>query len=108
MIPLKTTLLALMIAAAPYGLLAQPTVAGNWDVTFDTPQGPNTITVTLQQDGEKVSGSLSSPFGSVPLTGTVTEEQLQLVGSAEVLGQKQEMHVRAKFEGEGFAGTVVF
>ena len=37
---------------------AQTTVAGNWDVTINSPQGASTSLVTFKQDGDKVSGIL--------------------------------------------------
>ena len=30
---------------------AQGSVAGAWEITIDTPQGPNASTLTLKQDG---------------------------------------------------------
>ena len=36
---------------------AQTNVAGNWDVTINSPQGANTSLVVFKQDGDKVSGS---------------------------------------------------
>ena len=50
---------------------AQNSVAGAWEITVDTPQGPNTSTLNLKQDGDKLTGDLASQqMGSTPVTGT--------------------------------------
>lgn len=53
-----------VLAAAP--AFAQANVAGDWDVTLNSPQGATTIHATLKQDGEKVSGVLKSAMGELP------------------------------------------
>ena len=48
---------------------AQTTVAGNWDVTINSPQGANTSLVVFKQDGDKVSGVLKGRGGRVAIRG---------------------------------------
>ena len=57
-VALSTALLALLAVPAT----AQD-VSGDWDFTFEAgPQGPQTITVTLTQEGASVSGTAMLPM----------------------------------------------
>ena len=53
-------------------------VAGDWDLSINGPEGVITATATLKQDGEKVTGSITSPQGTVELTGTVKGKTLNI------------------------------
>jgi hypothetical protein len=105
---LKPTLLAAAFLLLPYSAFSEGGVTGNWQVTFDTPQGANTMTVRLDEDKDKLTGVLTSPFGSVPLTGTISDGRLQLSASVDALGRKFDMLVGAKLAGDELTGTVKF
>jgi hypothetical protein len=77
-----TITLALLISALS-ALAAD--VAGAWTLTIDSPQGPVEVTLTLKQDGDKVTGTLGTPRGSTDVTGTVKDKDLAL--NTEVQGQ---------------------
>ena len=53
-------------------LSAQSTVAGTWELAITGPEGPITAGAVLKQDGEKVSGTLTSPQGETQVAGTMT------------------------------------
>ena len=76
----------LVVALAPGLALAQTGPAGDWELTIETPQGANTVDLSLKLDGDKLSGDLSSQMGSVPVTGTAT-------------GQRVAAHRRARHPG---------
>jgi hypothetical protein len=40
------------------------TLAGTWNVVVNTAQGDRTISLTLQQEGERITGSISGPLGA--------------------------------------------
>ena len=55
---------AAVLALIPAGLFAQAAdVAGEWDVTVNSPQGTNQGLLTLKKDGDAWSGSWKSPRG---------------------------------------------
>ena len=60
------------------GLSAQNSVAGSWELSINGPEGPITATADLKQDGEKVTGSITSPQGSTELSGTFSGNTLSL------------------------------
>ncbi len=69
-----------MIAAIIAGAVALPAqsgVAGNWSLSVDSPQGATQATLRLAVDGGTVKGSLSSDAGELPLSGTVSGDQVK-------------------------------
>jgi len=52
------------------------TVAGNWNISMDFGQGPTDIAAVFKVDGKKVTGSLTSQMGEVPLAGEFAEGKL--------------------------------
>ena len=100
-------LAATFVLMAPIAAHAQTTnVAGAWDITLSTPQGENTVNVTFKQDGDKVTGTLSSPMGEVPLTGTATAGNLKVVGNIDAGGAQLEMGFTGKVAGDTVDGMV--
>ena len=75
--------------AAPIALVAQApvNVTGKWIFTVETSAGSGMPTVTLKQDGEKLTGHYSSQnFGEVDLTGTVKGMAIAFMFGADVQG----------------------
>lgn len=96
--------LVLGFTAAP--AVAQDNVAGAWELTMETPQGANTVNVTLKQDADKVTGEMTSPMGSVPVTGTFTGGTLALTANIEVQGMAFALGFNGKVAGDTFNGNV--
>jgi len=91
--------------------LAQPvpvSVAGDWDVTVQSPQGTNTVLVTLKQDGEKLDGLFKSPLGELPFTGTLTGSDMKFTFSFPVDGQPLLITMTGKVDGDAIAGKADF
>jgi hypothetical protein len=99
-------LLFVALLAAP--AFAQVNVTGDWDVTIESPQGTNTVKMTLTQDGEKVSGLFKSPMGELPFDGTLTGADLKCTFALPVQGQSLEIVMTGKVAGEAIAGKVQF
>ena len=55
--------------------------SGEWDLTFKTPKGDVQATATINQDGGKLSGTLSSQMGEAPVTGTVVGTSLRVMSN---------------------------
>lgn len=76
MTPLPTLLLATVVALAATAPRVQQDkpqdVAGAWALTVETAQGTGNPSVTLKQDGEKLTGTYSSQiFGEQEVTGSI-------------------------------------
>src|SRR5258705_13316638 len=64
---------AAMVAAAPAaaGQASKVDVTGKWAFAVETAAGAGTPTITLKQDGEKLTGHYSGQLGEADLTGTI-------------------------------------
>jgi hypothetical protein len=85
---LLVTVLALSIAA-PIALVGQAPVdvTGKWIFTVETSAGSGTPTVTLKQDGEKLTGHYSSTqLGEADLTGSVKGTAITFAFGTDVQG----------------------
>ena len=95
---------ALLVAPAA----AQVNVTGDWDMTIESPQGTNTVKVTLTQDGEKVSGLFKSEMGELPFTGTLVGVDLKFGFAIPIQGQSLDIVVTGKVDGQTLAGKMQF
>ena len=112
MIRSRNLVLALAASIALAGsALAQTTpisVAGDWDVTVQSPQGTTTVVVTLKQDGEKLDGVFKSPLGELPFSGTLTGNEMKFNFMFPVDGQPLAITMTGKVEGDAITGKADF
>ena len=88
---------------------AQTSVAGNWDVTINSPQGANTTLVTFTQDGEKVSGIFKSQRGELPFDGgKLTGSDLTFTFTITTQGMQLPITLTGKVDGATMAGKADF
>jgi hypothetical protein len=103
----KTTIVAaafvLSIASAAF---AQNSVAGAWELTVDSPQGANTSTLTLKQDGDKLTGDLASAMGSTPITGTCSAGAIAVTANLDVQGTTLQLGINGKVDADTMTGSV--
>jgi hypothetical protein len=98
----------LLVALAAAPAAAQVNITGDWDMTIESPQGANTVKVTLTQDGEKVTGLFKSQMGELPFTGTITGVDLKFGFSLPIQGQSLDITMTGKVDGQTLAGKVQF
>ena len=104
----RLTLLA-MLLFVPGLAFAQTNVAGDWDVTIQSPQGTNTVLVTFKQDGEKVSGIFKSPQGELPFEGgTVAGNELKFAFTVNIQGNSLIIALTGKVDGATMTGKADF
>ena len=61
-------------------------LTGKWLFTVDTSAGPGTPTITLKQDGEKLTGHYSGQLGESDLTGSVKDRDFVFKFAVEAQG----------------------
>lgn len=98
-------------AALVLGMAAGPASAqngpnGDWELNLETPQGANTVTLSLKVDGDKATGSLTSPMGAMPMAGTASDGTMALTGNLEIQGMSLQLGLNGKIAGDVFNGTV--
>jgi hypothetical protein len=97
-----------LLAAGP--LFAQPVnVAGDWEVTINSPQGSNAAIATLKQDGDKVSGVLKNQMGELPFEGaTLTGDELKFMFTVNFQGTPLPITLTGKVKGNTIDGKADF
>jgi hypothetical protein len=83
-------------------------ITGTWTFEVVTAAGPGTPTVTLKQDGEKVTGHYSSQtLGEADLTGTIKGQDLTFSFTADLGGQSAPVEYKATVENSSsMKGTI--
>lgn len=106
-VPAPALLLVLALTASlPATAAAQADISGAWEVTIDSPQGAMAIDADLKQDGEAVTGVITSPMGSVEIKGTLVKDALSFAYSVPLQGQSLEITMAGKVAGDTMDGIV--
>ena len=83
-------------------------VTGVWDTTLESPQGPMQVVTTFKQEGEKITGTQTSPMGEAPLEGTVVGNEIKFTIKIDMQGQQAIISFTAKIEADAMTGTFDF
>ena len=100
---MRRLLIAAIALAMPIALLGQSAVdvTGKWVFTVETSAGSGTPTVTLKQDGEKLTGHYSSAqLGEAELTGSVKGTTITFMFGTEVQGTHLDVTYSGTVEGK--------
>ena len=89
-------------AAPPTASL--PNLAGNWSLEVDIGERVVAATLTLQQTGERLSGTLTSEFGPTPINGTVRSDGFTFTAQINV-GQTLDVTFAGSVAGDRMTGT---
>lgn len=82
-------------------------VAGAWALTVETGQGTGTPSVTLKQDGEKLTGTYSSQvFGEQQITGTIKRNAVTFSFTGSVEGNTLTVTYSGTVEKDSMKGKV--
>jgi len=105
----STTFLVLGIVLILGGaVLAQKSVAGEWDAQFSTPGGAQGLKLILKVDGEKLTGTAKRSRGDVPITGTIKGDDISFAYTVEYNGNAMTISFSGKVKGDTMSGTVSF
>jgi len=98
-----TLLLAIGAAAA-----AQNDIAGDWTLTISGPQGVIDTDASFTVDGEKVTGTMSSPMGETDISGTFNGSTLSLAFNVVTQNGPIDVTMSAEVTGPEMKGTMDF
>jgi hypothetical protein len=87
-------------------LSAQTNLTGKWLLDVQTDAGTGTPTVTLKQDGDKLSGHYSGQLGEAELTGSVKGSDFKFSFSGDLQGQKFTVTYTGTAEKDTMKGTL--
>ena len=75
-------------AIAFAGQAAKVDVTGKWAFNVETAAGSGTPTLTMKQDGEKLTGHFSGQLGEADFTGTVKGQAIYIKFTIDVQGNQ--------------------
>jgi hypothetical protein len=85
---------------------AAATAAGSWSITSESPQGPIQLTFNLRQEGATISGEVSSPFGTFPLNGSLSGNELSFAFTAKIQDQEVAVTGKGSIDGNSIRGSM--
>jgi hypothetical protein len=104
-------LLALLaIVPSRGGALAQePAVdmTGVWEISSESPRGAQTRTITFEQDGATLTGTMETQMGSVPIEGSVEGNEITFTMTLSRGERSFEMVYTGTVEGDTAKGTML-
>ncbi len=103
-----TVTLGIVAAVLTVAVAAQTDVTGKWNMTFDTDQGTTTATMTLQQDGDTLTGELVGDQGTLEFEGTIIGDTLEWVMEVDAGGAFIEIAMDGTVDGDEMVGTADF
>jgi len=103
-----TLVFALALAAGAATLFAQSSVTGDWSLTINGPQGVIDTDASFTQDGDKVSGTMTSPMGEAAIAGTLSGSTLSAAFSVQSQQGPIDVTMTADVNGDEMKGTLDF
>jgi len=99
---------ALLMGAGKIMAADEPAkVAGTWEISSAGPNGTMTQTLTVQQDGGAIKGTLSGRRGDSPFEGTVTGNKLSFTVKRQTPnGDTMVIDYNATVDGDSMQGKV--
>ena len=93
--------------AAPAPAPAAGALSGTWGVTINAGGQQISSTFTLQQQGDRLTGRVESPFGSSDITdGSATGGAFRFSATANIGGQSTDLTFEGTASGNQMSGTV--
>jgi imidazolonepropionase-like amidohydrolase len=86
---------------------ARGNLSGTWTVNVNLGQGDRTITLTLQQEGERLTGSISGPLGAGEISNASSSSgEVRFTASLNVEGQTKEATFAGRLANNEIRGSV--
>jgi imidazolonepropionase-like amidohydrolase len=83
------------------------TLNGSWTLTVNLGQGERPATLTLQQEGDRVTGSIAGSFGAGEISNaTATADEVRFTVPLQIEGQTKEATFTGTLSGNEIRGTV--
>src|SRR5215510_7527014 len=93
---------------SPQAAVVPADVAGNWDVSFTTPNGPIPGYLRLKKDGDKLTGFVGSQMGESPAQAEVKGKDLSVWFTFQSQNGPLEIVMNGAVAGDKIAGTFTF
>lgn len=80
-------------------------VAGSWQMTFQGRQGPVNQTLTIEQDGGKIKGTLKGQRGEAPLEGSIKGNDISFTVKRTTPRGEMVLQYKGTVDGDSMKGT---
>jgi hypothetical protein len=98
--------LLMLIAFPAVGI--QSDVNGDWDLSVSTAQGDFTPSLTIRQEGERISGVYRGRMGETALAGSLKGNEIRFSVNLKFRDQDFGIQYAGTVEGNSMKGTVQF
>ena len=90
------------------GPASRNSLSGTWNLTVNFGQGEKTVTLTLTQEGERLSGTISGALGAGDISNasTTTAGEVHFTAPLEIEGQTKEATFAGTLAGDQIRGSV--
>jgi hypothetical protein len=107
-IGVMTCVVAVLVAVSAWaGQAAKIDVTGKWLFNVETAAGSGTPTISLKQDGEKLTGHYSGQLGEADVTGTIKGSDFTFKFTVDVQGNNLENTYKGTADGkDALKGTL--
>ena len=96
---------ALTVFAAPAG--TKEDITGKWALALQVPGETVDVFLELKQDGEAVTGTLTSSHASGKIgKGTYKEKKLSATAAVEIQGSPTDVQIEGTVDGEKITGSI--
>lgn len=86
----------------------QTSIAGEWNVSYNTPGGARAFRVVFIVDGQKLTGTVKRDAGDSPLAGTIKGDSVSFSYSIMYGDNTLQLTVNAKVAADAMKGSVDF
>ena len=83
-------------------------VTGKWDVTFNTQQGQLPAALTIAKEADKLTGTLSSQQGDVPVSAEVKDKGVTIYAAIQTNNGSLNIVMTGTVDGDSMRGSVDF
>jgi hypothetical protein len=97
--------LALTLSTSAF---AQSGVAGDWTLTFQTPNGAREANAVMQVDGSKLVGTITSEAGEAKFEGTVKDNTFKVTLDVQTPNGTFTIGINGEVTGDSMKGTMDF
>ena len=81
-------------------------VAGTWEMTMEGRQGTVTNTLTIEQDGDKIKGTMKTQRGETPFEGTIKGKEISFTITRQTPNGEVKQEFSGTVDGDSIKGKV--
>jgi hypothetical protein len=105
---LTAFVVATLLAAASAFAADNAKVAGDWNLSVETPNGTRTPVASFKQEGENLTGTYKGALGEAPLKGTIKGNEIKFTVTVTTPNGELALDYSGTVDGDSMKGSVKF